>query len=365
MRNTFGSSVQVTLFGESHGTAIGAVVDGMAPGIRVDEEHIRARLALRRPQGSISTARKEPDAFSIVSGVYNGFTTGAPICILIPNTDTKSADYEAMRYLPRPGHADYTAYVKYSGFEDHRGGGHFSGRITAALVAAGSIAQDALAQKGVSIGTHIQSCAGISDAPFRDLEKETELLSKKAFAVIDDEAGERMKAAIESARADLDSVGGVLQTAVVGLPAGVGEPWFDTVEGVLSHALFSVPGVKGVSFGAGFGFADMRGSEANDAFYTENGTVKTKTNNNGGVNGGITNGMPILFSCAVKPTPSIGVPQQTVDMAKGENAQLIIHGRHDPAIIHRARAVVDGVTALALCDLLALRYGADWLGGEG
>ena len=363
MKNTFGNAVSVTLFGESHGEAVGAVLDGLAPGIRIDEAYIRDRLSLRRPQGDISTSRREADEFRIVSGVFRGVTTGTPVCVLIPNADTKSADYEKTRALARPGHADYTANVKYHGFQDYRGGGHFSGRVTAALVAAGAVAMDALCGKGILIGTHIKSCAGIADMPFCDIKEEIASLNSKAFAVIDEAAGLRMKEAIAQAAKENDSVGGVLETAVIGLPAGVGEPWFDTVEGVLSHALFSVPAIKGVSFGAGFDFANMRGSTANDAFYMDNGIVKTKTNHNGGVNGGITNGMPLVFSCAVKPTPSIGIPQRTVDMEKGENAGINVRGRHDPAIVHRARAVVDSVTALALCDLLAQRFGTDWLGG--
>lgn len=365
MENTFGTSVAVTIFGESHGAAVGAVVDGLAPGIKIDEDFIRTRLELRKPYGSISTPRREKDDFQIVSGVFEGKTTGTPVCILIPNTSQNSKDYEADRPLARPGHADYTAYVKYHGHEDYRGGGHFSGRVTAALVAAGAICLSALSAKGIEIGTHISRLGGISDSEFStdeaELVSEIKALNGKRFAVLDEQKAETMQEVIKEAAADGDSIGGVLETAVTGLPAGVGEPWFDTLEGVLSHALFSIPGIKGVQFGGGFDLVDARGSEYNDAFRMESGRVVSKTNNNGGINGGISNGMPILFRCAVKPTPSIHIAQETVDFVKKEDAKIETGGRHDPAIIHRARAVVDSVAALALIDQLALRYGTDWL----
>lgn len=364
MKNTFGQSVSVTIFGESHGGEIGVVVDGLAPGITIDEEYIASRLALRRPAGKISTSRIENDEFRIISGIFNGKTTGAPICIIIPNTNTHSADYEAMRALARPSHADYTAYEKYHGFEDYRGGGHFSGRLTAPIVAAGAIAQTVLASKGMILGTHISRLCGICDRKFDNIKDDIKYLSTADFPVLDEKAGEKMTAEILEAATDGDSVGGILECAVLGVPAGVGEPWFDSVESVLSHALFSIPAVKGVQFGDGFALSDMRGSKAGDAFRVENGKIVTKTNHNGGINGGITNGMPIIFSVAVKPTPSIFKIQETVDFIKGENAEITINGRHDPAIVHRARAVVDAVTALTLCDLLALRYGTDFFGGD-
>lgn len=361
MKNTFGQSVTISIFGESHGAQIGAVLDGMAPGVKVDEEYIKSRLELRRAIGKISTARKEEDLFTICSGVFNGYTTGTPICILIPNANTQSKDYAATRALARPAHADYTAFCKYHGFEDYRGGGHFSGRLTAPLVAAGAIAQSALKSKGILIGTHIKRCAGINDAEFNDIAKDIEVLESKQFGVLNDERGELMKSAIVEAANEGDSVGGVLETAVIGLPAGVGEPWFDSLESTLAHMLFSIPAVKGVEFGAGFGIADMQGSRANDSFYTEGGIIRTKANNNGGINGGISNGMPIIVRCAIKPTPSIYKKQDTVDFLKGENALLQINGRHDPAIIHRARVVADAAVAIALCDMLALRFGTDYL----
>lgn len=364
MKNTFGQSVALTVFGESHGEAIGAVLDGLAPGIPVDEEEIRRMLTLRRPAGKISTARVEKDQFEIVSGVFNGRTTGTPICILIPNTDSHSGDYEQLKTTPRPGHADYTAFCKYHGWQDYRGGGHFSGRVTAAVVAAGAIAQSALKTKSIELGTHISTLADISDRPFENIEQDIRTLSGSSFPVLSEEAAEQMHRMILRAGEEGDSLGGVLETAVLGMPAGVGEPWFDTVEGLLSHALFGIPAVKGVEFGAGFALAEMRGSQANDRFYYENGRVLTQTNHNGGINGGITNGMPILFRCAVKPTPSVFSPMQTVDLQTKKNTVLHLKGRHDPAIIHRARVVVDAVTALVLCDLLAGRFGTDYLGGQ-
>ena len=362
MKNTFGNSISITLFGESHGEEIGAVLDGMAPGIAVDEAYIEQKLALRRPFGKISTGRVEPDRFRIVSGVFDGRTTGTPICIVIPNENARSKDYEDTRFLARPGHADYTAFCKYRGYEDYRGGGHFSGRLTAPLVAAGAIAQLALEKKGVRIGTHIARCAGIPDRGFEDLESDLKTLSNRAFAVLDQNIGVKIPAAIEQAAADGDSVGGVLETAVTGLPAGVGEPWFDSLESALSHALFSIPAVKGVEFGDGFAMADMRGSEANDSFAVQDGAIVTGTNHNGGINGGISNGMPVVFRCAVKPTPSIFKEQHTVDFLQRQEETLTIRGRHDPAIVHRIRVVADSVTALVLCDMLALRYGTDYLG---
>ena len=362
MKNTYGSSVAVTIFGESHGEAIGLVIDGMAPGIPVDREFIEAQLTLRRPAGKISTARQEQDPYQIVSGVFEGKTTGTPICIVIPNSQTRSKDYAATRALARPGHADFTAYAKYHGYEDYRGGGHFSGRITAGIVAGGAVAITALRGKGIEIGTHIARCAGISDRPFAaDPAADIAAVQNMPFAVLDEQAAAAMRERIEAAAADGDSVGGVLETIVTGLPAGVGEPWFDTLEGVLSQALFGIPAVKGVQFGDAFDLIDQPGSVYNDAFRMQDGRVTTATNHNGGINGGITNGMPVLFRLAVKPTPSIYKAQETVDFFRGENAQLQIHGRHDPAVIHRARVVADSLTALVLCDVLAGRFGTDWL----
>lgn len=361
MKNIFGSAVSVTLFGESHGPCVGAVLDGIAPGISVDPDFIRAQLSLRRPSDSLSTARREPDEFVVESGVYRGKTTGTPLCIRIPNTAAHGEDY-AFYGTARPGHADYTAYAKYHGFEDPRGGGHFSGRITAALVAVGAIAVSALREKGVWIGTHISRAGSVCDRPFGDLSQDISALSTLSFPVLDRSAAQAMRSEIGEAREQGDSLGGVLETAVIGLEAGIGEPWFDSVESVLSHLLFSVPAVKGVEFGDGFALCAKRGSEANDPFRMQDGRVVTLGNSNGGINGGISNGMPILFRCAVKPTPSIFLPQKTVDFLRGEDTELSLTGRHDPFLAHRARVVVDSVTALALCDLITLRYGTDYWG---
>ena len=361
MKNTLGEQVSVTIFGESHGMAIGAVIDGLAAGIKVDEDFIRSQLSLRRPMNALSTPRRETDPFVIESGVYKGYTTGTPICILIPNRDTKSSDYDRFTITPRPGHADYTALCRYNGFSDPRGGGHFSGRITAAIVAAAAIVIPALKRKGITITTHISRIAGIADRGFGDINADAEVLNRSEFAVLDEAAAQEMQNAVLRASSEGDSVGGVLETAVTGFPVGVGEPWFDTIEGLLSKALFSIPAVKGVEFGAGFAVSDMRGSEANDAFCIEDGKVQTVSNNAGGINGGISNGMPIIFRCAVKPTPTIRKEQQTVDLKNNENSTLAATGRHDPCIVHRARVVVDSITALTLCDMLAVKYGTDWL----
>ena len=361
MKNTFGSSVSVTLFGESHGEYIGAVLDGLAPGIEIDREYIAHMLTLRRPDGRISTPRKEKDEFKIVSGVFGNVTTGTPITVLIPNENVSSADYSQIKTVARPSHADYTAECKYHGFQDARGGGHFSGRLTAALVAVGAICSDALKRKGIFIGTHVKRCAGVDDRDLSDLKADIEELNGKTFAVLDGESADRMQRAILDAASDGDSVGGILETAIIGVPAGVGEPWFDTVEGMLSHMMFSIPAVKGIEFGRGFSIADMRGSEANDQMKTENGRVISVTNNSGGINGGITSGMPIIFRTAIKPTPTIFKSQNTVDYKSMTDAVTEPRGRHDPAIVHRARVVQDACAAIVLCDALALRYGTDFL----
>ena len=383
MKNTFGNAVTVTLFGESHGPAIGAVLDGLPGGIKIDEEYIAARLTQRRPSGRISTSRREPDRYEILSGVFNGYTTGTPLCIIIRNEDTRSKDYDNVSRLARPSHADLTAMYRYGGFEDYRGGGHFSGRITAALVAAGAIVMKALEDKGILIGTHISTCGGISDRQFGRTacsgcgdstgtvsgpeewavwaEADLRALADADFPVLDGKAADEMEKKILEAASEGDSVGGVLETLVLGMPEGVGEPWFDTAEGMLAHAVFSVPAVKGIEFGAGFAITEMRGSQANDCLRTDGSRIYTETNNSGGINGGITSGMPIVFRTAIKPTPSIFKEQKTVDIKSGENAVLSLKGRHDPAIVHRAGAVINAVTALTLADLLAARFGTDWL----
>lgn len=370
MKNSLGENFTVTIFGESHGAYIGVVLDGIAPGISVDKNFINRQLDLRRPSGKISTARVEQDEFIFASGVFNDKTTGSPLTILIPNSAQKSKDYEKTATLARPGHADYTANVKYHGFQDFRGGGHFSGRITAALVAGGGIIIPELEKKGIKIGTHIKSLGGIQDRNFCDYENDIRFLSETNFPVLDDEKSLQMKNLAEKIASEGDSVGGILETVIYGMPAGVGEPYFGTLESSLSYALFGIPAIKGVQFGDGFDLVNSKGSEFNDPLeITQNESgrkiVVTKTNHNGGINGGISNGMPILFRCAVKPTPSIYKTQDTIDMSKNENAKLNIQGRHDPAIIHRARVVVDSVAAFAIYDALAGRYGTDFFGEKG
>ncbi len=361
MKNTFGNALTVTLFGESHGPAIGAVLDGLAPGIKIDEQYIEAKLNQRKPIGKISTPRQEKDEIEFLSGVFNGYTTGTPLCLIIRNENVKSKDYDSVSRLARPSHADLAARYKYASFEDYRGGGHFSGRVTAALVAAGAIVMKALEDKGIKLGTHIKSCAGESDRDFLNLEEDIKTLAELKFPVLDQRAAASINERILEAASEGDSVGGILETAVIGMNCGVGEPWFDTVESMIAHGIFSVPAVKGIEFGAGFGICSMRGSQANDAMRYEDGKVVTMTNNSGGINGGITNGMPIIFRTAIKPTASIFKEQNTVDLLNKENAVLQLKGRHDPAIVHRARAVIDAVTALTLADLLTVRFGTDFL----
>ena len=364
MKNSLGQALSITLFGESHGPYIGAVMDGLMPGITVDQDRIQAMLSKRRPYGDISTARVEEDAFEIVSGVFQGKTTGTPLCILIPNKNVDSSVYEAVRGKARPGHADYTAFVKYHGFEDYRGGGHFSGRVTAALTAAGAVVMGALEEKGIYIGTHILKLGQVEDREFaagEELKNDLLSLSGKRFPVLDEEKAALMQEEILKAKAEKDSIGGILETVVSGLPTGLGEPWFDTVEGELAKAMFSIPGIKGVEFGEAFSRSLGYGSAYNDTFENLGGHIVTRTNHNGGVNGGITNGMPVVFCTAVKPTPTIGKAQETVDLFTGENTVIEGKGRHDPAIIHRVSAVQDAVTALVIYDFMAVRYGTDWI----
>ena len=360
MRNTIGDYLTLTLFGESHGPAVGCVLDGMMPGVKVDNDFIKMMLDKRRPQNKIETARKEADDFEIVSGVFNGFTTGAPLTILIKNTNVLSKDYDELKDVMRPSHADFTANIKYHGFNDYRGGGHFSGRITAPIVAVGGILLKALRDKGIIIGTHIKKCGSVEDADFSLDALDAKDLLDKSFPVIND-IEEDIKKEIENASSNNDSIGGILQTAIVNLPAGLGSEWFSTVEGKLANACFSIGGVKGIEFGKGFKFSEGFGSTLNDEFYVSDNLVKTKSNNNGGINGGITNGMPVVFNLAVKPTPSIRKEQNTINIKSQENVTLSIQGRHDPAIIRRMAVVIDSITALVVCDLLKEKYGDDFL----
>ncbi|MBQ5541729.1 MAG: chorismate synthase [Erysipelotrichales bacterium] len=361
MRNSFGEAVRITLFGESHGERIGCVLDGIAPGVRIDEDAIAYEMKRRQGNPVISTARREPDEVRIVSGVYNGYTEGTPVTILMENRDVRSKDYVNPADHPRPGHADYTGNIKYRGFEDPRGGGHFSGRLTAPIVAAGAICKSALEQKGIRIGSHILEIAGIREEGYDLLHPEIQIWNGE-FPVHNEEIREKMIEAILDAKSEKDSVGGIIETAVLGVPAGIGEPWFDSLESELAHILFSIPACKGVEFGSGAEFARMKGSEANDPFRYNAGKIETVTNHNGGINGGISNGMPIVFRTVFKPTPSIGKPQMTLERSSGERKELEIHGRHDPCIVPRALPVQEAVSAIVLTDLLTRVHGNLWLG---
>lgn len=356
MRSTWGNNLQLTIFGESHGPAIGVVVDGLPIGLSVDEEAVARDMARRAPgQDPTATARREADRVRIVSGLYRGHTTGAPLCGLIENTNVRSGDYEAMQRLMRPGHADYAGYVKYRGMNDPRGGGHFSGRLTAPLAFAGALCRQALAARGIEVGAHIASIAGVEDAPMDPVGVDAQTLRAlrdARFALLDPAREAAMRARVEEARLAGDSVGGSIEVAAVGVPAGLGAPFFDSLESTLAHLLFSIPAVKGVAFGDGFGLCAMRGSGANDAMRVQDGRVTCETNHNGGVTGGITNGMPVVCRVAVKPTPSIARPQRTVDVSCMADAQMEIRGRHDPCIVPRAVPVVESAMLLALMDLL-------------
>lgn len=346
MKNSIGKNIILTLFGESHGTAIGAVLDGFPAGVKIDETYIKEQLSKRRPSGQIETSRIESDHYQIISGVFNGVTTGAPICVLIANENIKSADYEKYYGKARPSHADYVAYMKYHGFEDYRGGGHFSGRLTTPIVFFGSICQQLLATKNIYLGTHILKCGNINDQSFNDVENEVKLINQKHIPVIKN-IEKQIEAEILKASQNQDSIGGIIQTAICNLPVGIGDPWFDSVEGTIANAVFAVGGIKGIEFGAGFKFSDMNGSIANDELrYDEKERVISLTNNNGGINGGITNGMPVVFNMVVKPTPSIGQMQQTIDFIKKENTTLSLVGRHDPAIVRRICIVVTSLVAM-------------------
>ena len=363
MKNSFGSAVSLTIFGESHGPAVGAVLDGLAAGIPIDEALLADWMDRRRAKpGGLSTGRSEADQVHILSGLFRGRTCGTPLTLMIENKNARSADYGEGVGAARPGHADWSAHQKYGGFEDFRGGGHFSGRITAALTAAGAVCGQILAAKGIRMATHILRVGPVWDEPFpADPDAVVQLLSQgSGFPVLSAAAGDQMQAAIRAAAAEGDSLGGILETAVTGLPGGVGEPFFDSVESVLSHLLFSIPAVKGVEFGEGFGFAALSGSSANDPLILQNGSIRTASNHNGGINGGVANGMPLVFRSCIKPTPSIYKEQQTVDLASGQPTVLRLRGRHDPCILHRAAIVQTSAAALGLLDLCTQRFGTLW-----
>ena len=343
------------IFGESHGPAIGVVLEGVPAGLDLDLEAVQRELDRRKPgQDPTATARKESDLVEVLSGVFEGKTTGAPLAMVIRNGDQHSRDYESIRFTPRPSHGDYAGFIKSGGCLDYRGGGHFSGRLTAPLVAAGAVARQALAGQGVWVGAHISAIYGILDAPLADVA-ELKSLPAKDFPVLDDAKGEEMRRAILDAKNDQDSVGGSIECVVAGLPAGAGAPDFGkNVEGIFAQHLFAIPAVKAVEFGLGTGFAYARGSEANDPFAVKDGRVVTKTNLAGGINGGLTNGMPVVFTATFRPTPSIALPQESVDLRTGEEVELEIKGRHDPCVVPRAVPVVEAAAALAACEVLGL-----------
>lgn len=356
MSSVIGDKVKLSIFGESHGEAIGCVIDGLPAGIKIDMNAVYKDMQRRAPgKDKTATPRLEKDIPHILSGMLDNVTTGAPLAMVIENTNTKSGDYSNLMTVPRPGHSDYPAYVKYGGNNDIRGGGHFSGRLTAPLVFAGSVAKQILSQMGVTIGAHIKQIGSVCDA-VSDLNKTDksllDTLSSSTFSLIDETKEQAMRDEIEKARLSLDSVGGIIECFAVGLPVGLGGNMFDTVEGKLASILFGVPAVKGVEFGIGFGFADKRASEVNDQYEIKNGRVATLSNNNGGVLGGMTDGAPLSVSVAIKPTPSIAKKQKSVNLLTMENAELEIHGRHDPCIVVRAVPVIECAVALGLLDLM-------------
>jgi len=352
MSSTYGENLKLSIFGQSHGAAIGMVLDGIPAGLPVDEEALQAFLNRRAPgQNNYSTPRREEDRPEFLSGILNGFTCGAPIAAIIRNRNTRSGDYANLKDCPRPGHADYTAQMKYHGFQDCAGGGHFSGRLTAPLCIAGGLCKQWLEARAIRIGAHIAAIAEVRDLPFDPLSPQLDAVQAD-FPVLDAAAGEQMRSAISQARMELDSVGGIIECAATGLPAGLGEPMFGGVESRIAQIVYGIPAVKGVEFGNGFDAAALRGSQNNDPYRMEEGRVVTTSNNCGGILGGITNGMPLLFRAAIKPTPSIAREQQSVSIVHGENQSLTVKGRHDPCIVPRAVPVVEAAAAIALLDLL-------------
>lgn len=358
MKNIIGNNLTFTLFGESHGSKIGVVIDGLCAGIKIDYDFINECLNKRRPSSTYETGRIEKDNYEIISGVFNGYTTGTSIAILVNNDNVKSNDYDAIKDLARPSHVDYVANVKYHGYQDYRGGGHFSGRITAPLVIAGAILLKALEKFNIKIATHIKQIGNVKDVDFSLFEEEVDKLNKMDFPVISN-IKNQMEEEISLARDNFDSIGGIIQTAIINLPVGLGEPLFSSLESEISRAMFSIGAIKGIEFGSGFNFASLKGSEANDEFLIKDNKVITKTNHNGGINGGISNGMPVLFNVVVKPTPSIYKQQNTINMKDLTNTTIKINGRHDPAIVRRINIVIRAMSAFVIADMLITKYGVD------
>jgi chorismate synthase len=356
MSSVFGNKIKISIFGQSHSPAIGVTIDGLPAGLKINFDELNLFMSRRAPgRAAHATARQESDAPEFISGLVDGITCGAPVTAVIRNTDAKSQDYEKLRDIPRPSHADYTAYVKYGSARDYRGGGQFSGRLTAPLCIAGGICLQLLQRENISIAAHICQIGNVIDRSFDSVNiNKDELieLGKKDFPVLDTTAGERMLAVIEEVKKDGDSAGGIVECCVIGLPAGIGEPMFDGIENRLAAILFGIPAVKGVEFGSGFAAAALRGSENNDAFYKLEGVVQTRTNRHGGILGGISSGMPVLFRVAFKPTPSIAKAQDSISLSKKENVKLVIEGRHDPCIVPRAVPCVEAAAAVALYDMI-------------
>lgn len=356
MSGMWGNKLKVSIFGESHGAGIGITIDGLPSGVEIDMEEVLKEMARRAPgKSKLSTARKEGDKPEILSGFFEGKTTGTPLCAIIRNSDQHSKDYGKLKDLMRPGHADYPGFIRYKGFNDYRGGGHFSGRITAPLVFAGAVCKQVLQERGINIGAHVKSIGNIYDKGFNEVDITKELLDSlkvNELPLLCPEKEEAMRNTILEARSDCDSVGGTIECTVIGIDAGIGNPFFDSVESTLAHLMFSVPAVKGIEFGKGFEMSELRGSQCNDEYYYDGDKVKTYTNNNGGITGGITNGMPILFKVGIKPTPSIAKKQKTIDIAEKKDSELVIEGRHDPCIVQRAVPVIEAVTAIGVLDLV-------------
>ncbi len=354
MASVYGTKLKLSIFGESHGQAIGVVIDGFPAGLKVDFDYISAFMKRRAPGGNFSTKRSEPDIPRIVSGVSDGYTNGYPICAVIENTNQHSASYQDKMTVPRPSHADFAAAIKYGEHTELHGGGHFSGRLTAPLVFAGALCSLYLKRMGIEIAAHIRSMLDVSDKPF-DMSvtaAELEALKASSFPAIDTAAADAFADIINGAQKKVDSVGAKLECIAIGLPTALGEHMFESVESEIAQMMFAIPGVKGIEFGAGFDFSKMYGSQANDAYESIDGKIVTKTNNCGGIVGGMTTGMPVMFSVAIKPTPSIFTEQDSVDMSKGENTKLSIKGRHDPCIAVRAVPVIEAGCAIALTELI-------------
>lgn len=352
----WGNLLKISIFGGSHTEAIGAVIDGLPAGETIDFDKVMVQMARRAPgNDKTATTRKEADVPQVVCGISDeGILSGDPVCALIHNTSQRSKDYSGLKINPRPGHADFTAYMKYKGCNDVRGGGHFSGRLTAPLVFAGALCRQVLERHGIVIGAHVYAIGKVKDDSFGTKIDPAVLnrLSDTYFPALSERAKEEMYDAVEQARLNCDSIGGIVECAVTGLPVGLGSPMFDGVENVISSIVFGIPAVKGIEFGSGFAGTEMRGSENNDAFYYDGETVKTRTNNSGGILGGITNGMPLVFRTAMKPTPSIATQQQTVNLQEKQDSQLAITGRHDPCIVPRAVPAVEAAAAVAVTELL-------------